>query len=93
MDCLNCNKNCKDFTRTVYGDFLCERALEDYLDTEKGRVEYLIGICHGDYQISNFDADFLIDVAASWKQYRDQFILFKEELKSIEATASALGLL
>ena len=66
---------------------------DEYILTEKGKVEYLIGICKGDYPVSDFDADFLIDVSSSWRQFRDELALFKDEIKSIESIASSMGLL
>lgn len=94
---LRCNNNCGGMLRglieTAYGDYLCPDCWDDYICTDRGRLEYLLCICRGDYPASEFDADFLRDVAESWKQHRDELAFTDGYKKFIEAQAVAKGLL
>ena len=47
--CANCDTHHKELLKTAYGDFLCVDCWDDYICTDAGRLEYLIGICKGDY--------------------------------------------
>jgi hypothetical protein len=61
--------------------------------TDKGKVEYLVGIVRGDYPMDYFDADFLGHVATCWRRYIYEINLTDDEMAEIEAKAVALGLL
>jgi hypothetical protein len=91
--CCNCAKYTSNYLKTAYGYFLCEDCWDDYICTDEGRLEYLIGICRGDYPASEFDADFLCDVAESWKKNHDRLALPHREVVAIEYLAKAKGLL
>ena len=74
---------------TVYGEQLCEDCWDDYLMTDKGKLEYFVGICKGDYPTSDFDADFLGHISECWKRYKNlidysDFEIYKFEQKAIE---------
>ena len=93
MYCANCGeKNC-DLLRTAYGDQLCEDCWDDYICSEAGRLEYLIGICYGDLPIEEFDADFLCGVAKSWQLHNQDLGLTEEQNAELEEKARKLGLL
>ena len=91
--CEQCGRRQAELLKTVYGEFVCEDCWDDYICTDKGRVEYLIGICAGDYPASDFDADFLGYVAVSWREHRDEVCCPPLEIAEIEEKAIALGLL
>lgn len=94
MCCVNCDKTLgRDFFKTAYGDFLCEDCWDDYICTQAGKLEYLIGICRGEYPASDFDADFLGEVAVSWMINYNKLDLTPQERSEIEEEARRLGLL
>ena len=93
MYCANCNKTGGELLKTAYGDFLCEDCWDDYICTDAGRLEYLIGICRGDYPVNEFDADFLYEVAKSYRINYEKLDLTAEELTKLEQKAMELGIL
>ena len=93
MRCANCDKTGGEFLKTAYGDWLCEDCWDDYICTEAGMLEYLIGICRGDYPVDEFDADFLGAVAKSYRINYNLLDLTAEQLTEIEQKAMALGIL
>lgn len=93
MHCANCDKTSGELLKTAYGDFLCEDCWDDYICTEAGRLEYLIGICRGDYPVDEFDADFLYEVAKSYRINYAKLDLAAEELTKLEQKAMELGIL
>jgi hypothetical protein len=66
--CSKCDKVLGEYLLTAYGDAICEDCWDDYICTSEGKVEYLLGICRGDYPAAEFDDDFLKEVAASWEE-------------------------
>lgn len=91
--CVKCGKEIRSFSRTAYGENRCLDCFDDYLMTDRGKVEYLIGICNGDYLMEEFDADFLGHVAVCWQKYRAQLNLSIAEVNQMEAKARAMGIL
>lgn len=94
MRCANCDKTLdKDSFKTAYGDWLCEDCWDDYICSDAGRLEYLIGICHGELPIKEFDTDFLYEVVKSYKINYEKLDLTADQLAEIEQKAMALGIL
>jgi hypothetical protein len=93
MRCVNCDKTSGEFIKTAYGDWLCEDCWDDYICTEAGMLEYLIGICHEDYPVTDFDAEFLGEVAKSWSLNYSMLDLTPIERLAIEEKARELGIL
>ncbi len=93
MRCANCAKTGGEFLKTAYGDFLCEDCWDDYINTEAGKLEYLIGICSGELPVEEFDADFLGSVAKSYMINHDKLELTREQKAALEEKAIELGLL
>jgi DNA-directed RNA polymerase subunit RPC12/RpoP len=92
--CAKCGKSLEgEFFKTAYGENRCEACYDDYLMTDKGKVEYFIGICNEDYPMSDFDADFLGHVATCWKKYRVMLDMKIADVLQYEAKAENLGLL
>jgi DNA-directed RNA polymerase subunit RPC12/RpoP len=91
--CIKCNRKVDDLFESLYGETMCEYCWDDYLMTDKGKVEYLVGIVRGDYPMDYFDADFLGHVATCWRRYIYEINLTDDEMAEIEAKAVALGLL
>lgn len=94
MLCNNCDTNAScNLNKTAYGDYLCDDCWDDYICTDRGRVEYFIGLCNGDYPLSEFDADFICSVIESYKTYFGTFEYTPEQLTELESKAKAIGLL
>lgn len=93
MRCANCDKTRGEFLKTAYGDFLCGDCWDDYINTDVGRLEYLIGICNGDYPASEFDAEFLCEVAKSWMINYNMLDFTPRQRAEIEEKARELGIL
>ncbi len=94
MRCANCDKTLGgDSFKTVYGDQLCEDCWDDYICTEAGKLEYLIGICFGDLPVEEFDADFLGEVAKSYQKNYSKLNLTHEQLSILEDKALELKIL
>jgi hypothetical protein len=92
MRCANCDKTVGEFLKTAYGDWLCEDCWDDYICSDVGRLEYLIGICYGDLPIEEFDADFLYEVAKSYRINYEKLELTREQKAALEEKAIELGL-
>ena len=93
MHCANCDKNHGEFLKTAYGDFLCEDCWDDYICSDVGRLEYLIGICYGDIPVEEFDAEFLGEVVKSWMINYSMLDLTPQQRYDIEQKAKELGIL
>lgn len=93
MRCANCDKTDGEFLKTAYGDWLCEDCWDEYICTKVGMLEHLIGICKRDYPIDDYDADFLGEVAKSWRTHATMLDLTTEELTELEQKAIELGIL
>lgn len=93
MRCACCNKNRGEFLKTAYGDYLCENCWDDYINTETGRLEYLIGICRGDYPADEFDSEFLGEVAKSYMINYNMLDFTPQQRAEIEEKARELGIL
>jgi hypothetical protein len=91
MRCANCDKI--GVLKTVYGDWLCEDCWDEYICTKAGMLEHLIGICKRDYPIDDYDADFLGEVAKSWRTHATMLDFTPEELTELEQKAIELGIL
>lgn len=91
--CAECGKATADLIKTAYGDYLCEDCWDDYICTEAGMLEYLIGICKGELPIEEFDADFLCGVAKSWVTNCKALDLTHGERLELEEKARELGIL
>lgn len=91
--CAKCGKPIGTYITTAYGEVRCEDCYDDYLMTDKGKVEYFIGIVTGELPMSDYDADFLGHVSVCWKKYRSMLSISMAEVVLIEAKAYQLGLL
>lgn len=91
--CATCDTHHKELLKTVYGDFICADCWDDYITSDEGRLEYLVGICQGDYPMSDFDSDFLGEVAVSWKKHANKTILSEYKIAAITLNAYNKGLL
>lgn len=93
MLCAKCGKSIGSYSTTAYGEVRCLDCFDDYLMTDKGKVEYFIGICTGELDVKDYDADFLGYAATCWQKYRDQLSMSIAEIKLIEASAKDIGIL
>ena len=94
MRCAYCDKTLGgDSFKTAYGDWLCEDCWDDYICSDVGRLEYLIGICFGDLPVDKFDADFLGEVVKSYMINHNKLNLTDEQKAKLEEKAKEFGLL
>ena len=91
--CANCGFQSEETFRTVYGDYICEDCWDDYICSDEGKVEYLIGICYGGLPIDEFDADFLGLVVQSYLDHKEELDFEPAQLLELEDKAMELGLL
>lgn len=72
--CSNCGKKAfLDIYKTVYGDKLCADCWNEYINTDKGLVEYLVAVANGDYDKGYLDADFTGLIMLSWEANKNLF--------------------
>lgn len=81
------------FVSNIYGEYLLDRVWDDYLNTDRGRAEYVLLIVNDREDVNAFDADFLGEVAVSWNTYKNEFNLSQKEIEEIELKAIKLGIL
>ena len=93
MGCANCDKTRGEFLKTAYGDYLCEDCWDDYIWSDEGKAEYLIGICYGGLPVDEFDADFLGLVVQSYLDHKEELDFEPAQLLELEDKAMELGLL
>ena len=91
--CDKCGKVLGEYLLTAYGEKRCADCWDDYLTTDKGKVEYFLGIARGDFPIEYYDADFLGWLSVCWRKHRDELDMKMSEVKKIEDKARELGLL
>lgn len=72
IHCDKCNKVIGEYLLSAYGDAICEDCWDEYICTKEGRVEYLLGICRGDYPAMEFDDEFLLEVVKSWNENKNR---------------------
>jgi hypothetical protein len=93
MRCATCDKSRTELLKTAYGDYICEDCWDEYICSDAGKLEYLIGICREDYPASDFDAEFLGEAAKSFLENKNLLDLTSMELTEIALKAHELGLL
>ena len=93
IKCDKCGKPLGEHFRTSYGENRCPDCYDDHLMTDRGKVEYFIGIVEGELPINDYDADFLGHVSACWKRYRWDLTLNPSDLRDLEDKATQMGLL
>ena len=94
--CFKCGKSIdsvKETFITAYGKCCCETCYDEYLMTDKGKVEYIIGLANGELDLNDYDADFLSHVAVCWQTYRDKLAIPINKVYEIEAKAEMMGIL
>ena len=84
--CDNCSYETRTINKTLYGEYLCDECWYDYLCTDRGRVEYFVGIAVGDYTAGEFDAEFLGEMIIQWYKHKHLFKI-SESLISIYENA------
>lgn len=94
--CEKCGKvvDQSEVMQTLYGEHLCELCWDDYICTDRGKIEYYVDIATEKYPISLFDADFLGEVHVSWEKhkheiYSDVEILMLEQLMTFKECLAA----
>jgi hypothetical protein len=72
IHCSKCNKVLGEYLLSAYGDTVCEACWDKYIMTDEGKLEFLLGICLGDYPAADFDDEFLLEVVASWNANKER---------------------
>ena len=93
LRCSKCDKAVGEYLLTAYGDAVCEDCWDEYICSNEGKLEYLIGICRGDYPATEFDDEFLLEAVESWNENKN---LVKPHIpeqlfKMVEIKAQVLG--
>ena len=93
LRCAKCDKVLGEYLLTAYGDTVCEYCWDEYICSKEGKLEYLIGICKGDYPAIEFDNEFLREAVESWNENKN---LVKPHLPDklfslVEIKAQVLG--
>ena len=91
--CEKCAKQTNDTLVNVFSEELCEDCWDDYLMTDRGKVEYFVGIVKEELPIEDYDADFLGHESACWKEYKNQLNHSSTMMAFYEAKAKELGIL
>lgn len=91
--CEKCGKQTLDTLINVFSEELCGDCWDDYLMSDRGKVEYFIGIVKEELPIEDYDADFLGHVSVCWKEYKNQLNHSSYSMMSYEQKAIELGLL
>ena len=91
--CNKCDKALGEYLLTAYGDAVCEDCWDRYICSSEGKLEYLIGICRGDYPATDFDNEFLLEVVESWNENKNLVKPYipKELYSLVEIKAQVLG--
>ena len=93
LRCMKCGRKETSLFESLYGEERCEYCWDDYLMTDRGKVEYFVGIVRGELNIDDYDADFLGHVSVCWQKYRDQVQLDADTIERLENKARELGIL
>ena len=91
--CGHCGKEDPELLTTSFGVTLCNNCWDDYLMTDRGKLEYFIGIVKEELPIEDYDADFLGHISACWNKYKDQLNYSSSDMAYYEEKAKELGLL
>lgn len=70
--CSKCIHPQGELLVSAYGDTMCEACWDKYIMTDEGKIEFLLGICLGDYPATDFDDEFLLEVVASWNANKER---------------------
>lgn len=90
--CTKCLRM-ENIKRNIYGEALCEDCWDDYINSDRGKIEYFIDIVNDKVDMNYFDADFLGEVVQSWLTNKHLIGLTEKELVEAEVIAFFLGLL
>mgnify|MGYP003307167685 CR=1 FL=1 len=93
IHCAKCGKAADKILFTIYNEPRCEHCYDDYLMTDRGKVEYMLNLVNGEIPMEEFDADFLGHVAVCWNKYRDELPISNKNIAEIEIQAAYMGLL
>lgn len=79
--------------KNAYGQYLCTDCWNDYLTTERGQVEYVIGATSGEYKgeaFSHIDRRYITN---AWNEHSDELGKTAAELEAIEKAAEDAGII
>lgn len=88
----DCCKSEAVLYKNAYGQYLCTDCWNDYLTSDRGQVEYMIGVASGEYKRSSFSNEDCTAIQLAWFAYQDELGKTAEELSLIEAAARDAGM-
>ena len=91
--CSKCGCSTYDLIKTAFGASLCEDCWDEYINSDRGLIEYFIAICNEDYSLEELDADFLCSVIRAWNEYSNDVYLTGQDIYELEKKAREIGLL
>lgn len=91
--CEKCGKQTLDTLINVFSEELCGDCWDDYLMSDRGKVEYFIGIVKEELPIEDYDADFLGHVSVCWNKYKGELNHASTMMTFYEEKAKELGIL
>jgi hypothetical protein len=91
--CSNCKKEVELTIPNSYGESLCNDCWDDYIITERGKLEYFVSLVRGEEDLRAFDADELGEIVVSWNKYKFDTEFSKKEIEQFEIIAARLNLM
>ena len=90
--CNECGKPNTVF-KNAFGEILCEECWDEYINSDRGKVEHFINIVMGEEDLAAFDADHLGNIVNSWTTHKSLLNLTEKEIKTYEDIASLMCLI
>lgn len=91
--CGECGKLTDEPFVSAYRTAYCEECWDDYILTDTGKLEFLIGIADKLYSQQMFDADFLGEAVVSWRKFKDLTCLTSKDKIRIEQELAKYNIL
>lgn len=90
--CSKCGCSTYEPIKTAFGDSLCEDCWDEYINSDRGLIEYFRSICEEENP-EEYDADFLCSVKRAWNEYSNDVYLTGQDIYELEKKAREIGLL
>lgn len=91
--CEQCGKQTSDTLVNIFSEELCEDCWDNYLMTERGKLEYFVGLAKEELPLEDYDADFILHCSEMWKKHKNLLNWSLQDIERVEAFAKELGIL
>lgn len=91
--CSKCSKEVELTIPNSYGESLCEDCWDEYINTDRGKLEYFISLVRDEEDLKAFDADGLGEIVTSWNKYKFDTEFSKADIEKFEIIAARLNLI